>query len=88
MPNEYKIAETFEIAGRGAVVVIDEVSNRTVTKPYPAQVLRPDGSRVSTTAYKEWPLRRQQTPIEKEGYMLEGLHKNDVPKGSRIRFLD
>jgi hypothetical protein len=38
-------------------------------------------------AFKEYLLRRQPAPIEKEAYMLRGLHKNDIPPGSRLRFV-
>lgn len=87
MLNEYQIAETFEITGRGAVVVLDEVSERSVAKPYSAVILRPDGVELRTTVFKEWLLRREPTLVEREAYLLKGLHKDDIPIGSRLRFL-
>jgi hypothetical protein len=88
MPVEYEIVETFEITGRGAVVVIDQVSERGVGKPHQVDVLMPGGGVIRTEAYKEWLLRRQPVPIEKEAYMLNGWHKNDIPLGSRLRFAE
>lgn len=87
MPAEYDIVETFEITGRGAVVVIDAVSDRSGGRAYPIEVLTPGGVVIPAQAYREQPLRRQPGPVENEAYMLVGLHKNDIPAGSRLRFV-
>jgi hypothetical protein len=88
MVAEYEIVEVFEITGRGAVVLIDEVTERSVGKPHKVEVLTPEGGVVGAEAYKEYLLRRQPAPIEKEGYLLRGLHKNEIPAGSRLRFVE
>ncbi len=90
MPIEHEIVETFEITGRGAAVIIDEVPQRSVGKPHQVEILTPDGEVIRAEAYKEWLLRRQPTPIEKEAYLLKGIHKNRIPpgSGSRLRFIE
>ena len=87
---EYDIIDVFEITGRGAVVLIGETTERSVTQPHKVELLKPDGGIVRTEAYKDLVLRRlpNATPVEKEGYLLKGLHKPEVPAGCRLRFLD
>ena len=87
MANEYAIADVFEITGRGAVAAIDQVTDRAMGKAHPVEVVTPTGEILRTDAFKEHFLRRQSTPVEKEAYMLRGLHKVDVPPGSRLRFV-
>ena len=87
MANEYAIAEVFEITGRGAVVVIDQVTDRAIGKAHPVEVITPTGEILRADAFKEHFLRRQLTPVENEAYMLRGLHKVDIPPGSRLRFV-
>jgi len=87
MAIEFAVAEVFEITGRGAVVVIDQVTDRAVGKAHPVEVITPAGEVLRADAFKEYLLRRQPTPIEKEAYMLRGLHKIDIPSGSRLRFV-
>ena len=87
MANEFAIAEVFEITGRGAVAAIDQVTDRAVGKAHPVEVVTPTGKVLRADAYKEQFLRWQPTPIEKEAYMLHGLHKIDIPPGSRLRFV-
>ncbi|MCK7598182.1 hypothetical protein M0G74_12940 [Microbulbifer sp. CAU 1566] len=87
MTGEYEIVECFEITGRGVAVILDDISDRPVGKPLGVKVLKPDGDYVETVAFKEWLLRRMPTPIEKGAYILMGLHKEDIPSGSRLRFV-
>ena len=87
MTNEFAIAEVFEITGRGAVAAIDQVTDRAVGKAHPVEVVTPSGEILRADAYKELLLRRQPTPIEKEAYLLRGLHKVDIPPGSWLRFI-
>ena len=88
MSNELTIVETFEIAGRGAVAVVDKLTGRDVGRALRVELVKPSGEVVSTEAFKEWLLRRQPAPTEKEGFMLKGLHKGDVPAGTVLRFVD
>jgi hypothetical protein len=87
MADEFAIAEVFEITGRGAVAAIDQVTDRAVGKAHPVEVVTPAGEILRADAFKEWFLRRLPTPVEKEAYMLRGLHKVDIPPGSRLRFV-
>jgi hypothetical protein len=88
MPTEHDIVKAFEISGRGAVVVISEITEHSVGKPHKVEVVTPAGEVIGTEAFKEWLLRRQPTPVEKEAYMLKNLHKKDIPAGSRLRFVE
>jgi hypothetical protein len=85
---EYEIIEIFEITGRGAVAVIDGTTERSAGKPHRVEVLTPGGTTFAAEAHKEYLLRREPTPVEREAYLLKGLHRGDVPSGSRIRFID
>ena len=88
MPIEYEIIEIFEITGRGVVVLLAETTEREVRKTHRVEVITPDGIVVSTDAYKQYMSRRQPTPVEKEVFLLKGLHKAGIPVGSRLRFLE
>ncbi|MEZ4789532.1 MAG: hypothetical protein R2811_05885 [Flavobacteriales bacterium] len=89
MAIEYDIVDVFEITGRGAVVLIGETTDRSVFNPHKVELLKPDGGIVRTEAYKDLVLHRlpNTRPAENEGYLLKGLHKSEVPEGSRLRFL-
>ncbi|WP_457338025.1 hypothetical protein [Rhizobacter sp. P5_C2] len=52
------------------------------------RLIKPSGEAINTDAFKEQLLRRLPQPTENEVFMLKGLHKDDVPAGSLIRFLD
>jgi hypothetical protein len=88
MTTEYEIVEVFEITGRGALVLIDEFTERSVGNLHKVEVLTPEGRVVRADAHKEYLLRRQPTPTETEGYLLTGVHKSAIPTGSRLRFVD
>ena len=87
MTDEFAIAEVFEITGRGTVVAIDQVTDRVAGKAHAVEVVTPTGQVLRAEAFKELLLRWQPAPIEKEAYMLRGLHKIDIPPGSRLRFV-
>lgn len=89
MALEYDIIEVFEVTGRGAVVPIEETTDRRMGTPHKVQVLTPTGDVLEAEAYKEYMLlRTSPTALEKECYVLNGLRKGDVPDGSRLRFLE
>lgn len=87
MAKTYKIVEKFEITGRGAVVVIDEVTDRVPGRAYNVEITGIHGDALSTEAFKDWLLRRDPTPIEKEAYTLKGLHKEDISDDASISFV-
>ena len=78
------IVEQFEIADRGAAVAIREVTELPVGKTIRATVVRPDGSRLTTEAFKEWLLRRDPRPMEVEAYLLRRVNKSEIPDGSTL----
>lgn len=87
-PKEhYTVEETFEITGRGLVVILDRSTRASVGRPHAVRVITPSGRVFDTKAYKEWLLRRQPVVDEKEAFWLEGLHKSDVPRASELVFL-
>lgn len=88
MVAEYEIIEVFEITNRGVVAVIAETTERSVGETHKVEVVAPNREVVKTEAFKQFMHRRQPTPVEQEVYLLNGLHKPEVPVGSRLRFLD
>lgn len=86
MALEFLVAEVFEVTGRGAVVAIDESTDLNVGKPHPVSIITPSGEQLKTQAYKDFMLRKDTMAEEKEAYTLAGLHKQDIPKGSVLRF--
>lgn len=82
--RRFLIEERFNITGRGTVVVIGETTGLPVGKALRATITRPDSSKVTTEAFKEWLLRREQQPLEKEAYLLRGIETSDIPDGSLV----
>ena len=80
--RRFLIEERFQITGRGTVVVIGETTELPVGKALRATITRPDSSKLTTEAFKEWFLRREQRPLEKEAYLLRGIEKSEIPSGS------
>jgi hypothetical protein len=60
----------------------------SVGKRLKATVIAPTGTRREFTAWKEWLLRRSPTPNEKDGFLLVGATREDVPDGSFIEVAD
>jgi hypothetical protein len=84
----FNVTEKFEITGRGAVVVIEEVTEYLLGNPYQVQVTGIDGNMLSATAYKEFMLRRIPTPVEKEAFCLKDLHKDDISDNAVLVFIE
>jgi hypothetical protein len=70
-----EIQEIFQIKNRGAVVVLGEVTDRIPGKSYRVQVILTHGRCLKADAFKEWILRTNPMPVEKEAYILKGLKK-------------
>lgn len=83
--GRFKVEETFQITGRGTVVAIGETTDLHVGRALRATVFRPDGSQLSVQASKEWLLRRNPQPVEKEAFLLHGVEKAQIPEGSSIK---
>lgn len=85
-PGPFKVEERFHIAGRGTVIVISETTHLPVAKALRAKVTRPDSSQLVAEAFKEWLLRRDPRPIEREAYVLRGIDKSEIPEGCFVEF--
>ena len=83
--KEYLIEEAFNITGRGVAVILDGITNLDVGKEYRARLYLQDASTIEATAFKEWILRRNIEPLEKEAFMLSGIKKEDIPSGTKIK---
>ena len=82
-----EVEETFTITGRGIVALLNGETDLGVGKPYKVEILTPEGKMLKTEAFKEWLLRKNPEPIEKEGFLLMNLSKKDVPIGSVVTFI-
>ncbi|UTW45413.1 hypothetical protein KFE80_00305 [bacterium SCSIO 12696] len=87
MKEEYEIVERFDITGRGTAVVIDKLTERVPGKEYKAQIKNSDGASIAVSAFKEWLLRRNSEPIEREAYLLKGVQKTEIAENAVISFL-
>lgn len=76
------IDEQFQITGLGLVVAVSFSTELPTGKALKATVHLPDGSKVACEAFKEWLLRRNAKPMEKEGFFLPGITNDQVPAGS------
>ncbi len=81
----HEITSIFAITGRGTVIAIKEVTDLPVGKPLQATITRPDGSQISTVAFKEWLLlKTSPRAIEQEAYLLRNVEKSQVPDGCSV----
>lgn len=78
------IDEQFQISGHGLVVAVAFSTDLPTGRALKATLHLPDGSKVSCNAFKEWLLRRNAQPLEKEGFFLPGISSEQVPRGSRF----
>jgi len=83
--SQLRIQETFQITGRGTVVVTGETTELPVGRALRATVTLPDGNQFTARAYKEWLLRRASSPVDEvEAYLLQDVEKDRVAAGSTI----
>jgi hypothetical protein len=79
------IKATFETAGRGTIVAIEEKTELPVAKQLQATITRPDGSKLSAPAVKEWLLVRSlPLVVEQEAYLVKEISKLEIPEGSSV----
>jgi len=88
MNEGYKIADVFQITGRGVIVVIDETTDKVPGKPISAKVETSDGKTLVSMACKEFILFRNPKPLEKEAFVLEDLHKDELVGDCLLFFVD
>lgn len=72
--------------GRGTVVVISGPTHLPLGKKLRAVITLPDSSQLIAEAFREWPLRRDAQPVEREAYLLCGIEKSALPEGSFVEF--
>lgn len=81
--NRFPVSDTFQISGRGTVVVIDGQGPRMErAMKLIAHIHRPDGTDVSTQV-----LAQEMRPPPGQSGFLIALPKSEVPPGSAVEFL-
>jgi len=86
MSKRYKIVECFQIPNRGTAVVINNTTELPSGKCLSARIISPDGKYFNTEAFKEWVLRKNPEPLDKEAFLLMGVEKDTLVEGSVIEF--
>jgi hypothetical protein len=86
MTKLYGIIETFEILGRGVVVVIDQIVPVVNGKEVPVIIHTSGGQTFVANAYHEWFLRKSMIKLEQSAFLLKNLKKHNIPAGSQIQF--
>lgn len=82
----FTVEESFQITDRGLVIVVNGQTELEVGKEHSARITRPDGTIINAACYKEWLLRHQPVINEREGFLLVGVKKEQVPIGSKVEF--
>ncbi|WHI46431.1 hypothetical protein ACJJIW_20795 [Microbulbifer sp. JMSA004] len=86
MFEEYSIIEKFEVIDRGVVVVIAEVTDRAPGEVYRVKIRSASEECIEAEAVKEWLLCKDPVPIEKEAYVLKGVHEYDLQENAVLVF--
>lgn len=82
-----EVIESFEITGRGLVVVLPVMaSDLPHATPLPVTVRVPGQSPFHAQAFHEILLRRSTATLENSAFLLAGLRKAQVPIGSTLEF--
>ena len=79
-----RVAETFEMTGRGLAVIVAETTDLPASTKLIATVVRPNGSSLKAEAFKERSRKLTSEPLEGEAFLLMGLIKADVPVSSEL----
>lgn len=79
-----QIIESFQIKGRGTVVVIDAKTELPIGRSLQATIHQHDGSTEDYQAWKEWLLRRSKVPYEDEAFLIVDATIGQVPVGGSI----
>ena len=82
-----EIVDTFRITGRGTVAAVRVATTFPLGHALRATVVRPDGSRLETRAYREFLCRRDPGQQEQEAFLLPDVALSEVPPGSRLEIL-
>lgn len=82
-----EVIETFEITGRGLVVVLPVLaSDLPHATPLPVLVCVPGQLPFHAQAFHEILLRRNTAALENSAFLLTGLRKAQVPIGTILEF--
>ena len=84
----FTIEEAFNISSRGLAVILNRITDLEIRKEYKAKLFKSDDMELEVTAWKEFLLRRNPIPEEKEAFLLVGMKKEEVPIGTKIKFYD
>jgi len=79
-----QIVESFRIAGRGTVIVIDNTTDLPVGRCLQATIQLSDGTSKDYQAWKEWLHRRAEAPLEDEAFLIVDATVSEVPIGALI----
>lgn len=82
----FTVKETFQISGRGTVIVLDGATDLSIGHEYVVEVTRPDGATLKAKCFKEWLLRKTTPPDESEAFLVNNISKEQVPIGSKVAF--
>jgi len=82
-----EVIESFEITGRGLVVVLPVLASELPhTAPLSVTVRAPGQLPFQAQALHEILLRRSTPALESSAFLLTGLRKSQVPLGSIVEF--
>ncbi|KQZ40065.1 hypothetical protein ASD58_06725 [Duganella sp. Root1480D1] len=85
MNFHFEVLETFEITGRGLVVVLPVLaSDMPHATPLPVTLHVPGQAPFQVQAFHEILLRRTTEVLENSVLLLSGLRKSQVPIGSTL----
>lgn len=84
---DFVVVEAFPFTGRGVVVVLETPVDRAQGVDHAVEVRTAAGETFTALARKEWLLRRQPTPHEREVFLLLGVEPWQVTVGGRVRFV-
>lgn len=79
-----QIVESFQITGRGTVIVVDTKTELPVGRCLKATVHKADGSVKVYTAWKEWLLRSNKEQLEDEAFLVVDATIAHIPVGALV----
>ena len=86
MVREFRVKDTFNVAGRGVVALLDGKTGLGIGKPHVVSVRTPEGRVQRTEAFREVVSTSREQERSDEGILLMNLSKEDVPVGSTVSF--
>ena len=88
MLQTFEVEDTFEIAGRGVVVVGGEDDQRvSVGCRWIVEIITPEGENLRRAASKEWLLRKAEPLDETTAFLVLDTTKKEIPIGTIFNIL-